>query len=394
LTFSNALPEIFGLQSGAGAIAIEATSAGSTPNLKVSSRTFTSAAGFQGQAGTVGTYGQGVPNVTPENLQSTIFLAGLELDSDYRTNLGLVNRTDTPATANLTLFDGDGNVVGTTSVGVAANNFQQASLAAYFPAVANRPYSALSVRVDVSTPNAVSVYASVIDNRTQDPIYLQATAPPSGSAAIIPAVGRAPGANGTFWRSDVRMFNPTGAPINVAFRFRGATQVATIMPQRTVVFADIVSSFGVSSGSGALEVIWSGSAPIIASRTYTTAAGGGTFGQSIDPVRSFGYDSYVPGLRSDTSFRSNVGFVNGGDTTIGVGVLLLSSNGQEIASASFQLAPKAQVQYSIGSLFPGVNVAALGTVTLQAHTDNAPALFAYGSMVDNSSGDPVFFAGM
>jgi hypothetical protein len=52
------------------------------------------------------------------------------------------------------------------------------------------------------------------------------------------------------------------------------------------------------------------------------------------------------------------------------------------------------VQYSLGNLFPGVNVAALGSVTLQAHTDSGPALFAYGSMVDNSSGDPVFFAGM
>jgi hypothetical protein len=41
-----------------------------------------------------------------------------------------------------------------------------------------------------------------------------------------------------------------------------------------------------------------------------------------------------------------------------------------------------------------VNVAALGTVTLQAHTDSGPMLFAYGSLIDNNSGDPVFFGGM
>ena len=33
------------------------------------------------------------------------------------------------------------------------------------------------------------------------------------------------------------------------------------------------------------------------------------------------------------------------------------------------------------------------TVTLQAHTDSGPLLFAYGSIIDNTSGDPVFFAG-
>jgi len=32
-------------------------------------------------------------------------------------------------------------------------------------------------------------------------------------------------------------------------------------------------------------------------------------------------------------------------------------------------------------------------VTLQAHTDSGPLLFAYGSIIDNTSGDPVFFAG-
>jgi len=59
-----------------------------------------------------------------------------------------------------------------------------------------------------------------------------------------------------------------------------------------------------------------------------------------------------------------------------------------------QLSAHGQAQYSLGSLFlPNVNVASLGTVTVQAHTDNGAVLFAYGSMIDNNSGDPVFFAG-
>jgi hypothetical protein len=182
--------------------------------------------------------------------------------------------------------------------------------------------------------------------------------------------------------------------MGVTLRYLNAMQSLAIAPGQTVVLSDIVSQFGASSGRGALEVLWNGATgPIIASRTYTAAPDGGTFGQSIDAVQSFGYDSYVPGLRSDSAFRSNIGFVNSGDTTIGITATLLSSSGQSLASGFVQLAPRGQTQYSLASLFPSLNIAALGSVTLQAHTDSGPVMFAYGSMVDNTSGDPVFFAG-
>jgi PKD repeat protein len=386
LTYGNALRDIFGMPSGAGAISVEASSPASTPMIKMTSRTYTT--------GSNGTYGQGVPNVASAALDSTLFITGLESDSDYRTNLGLVNRSDAPASVALALYDSNGATVGTTNVVVAANNFQQSSLASFFPAVSNGSYRALSLRTDASVAGAISVYASVIDNRTQDPVYLQGAPARSGSYAVIPAVGRAAGINGTFWRSDVRLFNPTAAPMAVTLRYLGATVPASILPNQTAVLSDVVTQFGASSGSGALELMWNGGrGPIVASRTYTTAGGGGTYGQSIDPVTSFAFDSYVPGLRSDSAFRSNVGFANGSDATIGIAATLLSSSGQTLATAFVQLGPRGQVQYSLASLFPSLNIPALGTVTLQAHTDSGPVLFAYGSMVDNTSGDPVFFAG-
>lgn len=65
--------------------------------------------------------------------------------------------------------------------------------------------------------------------------------------------------------------------------------------------------------------------------------------------------------------------------------------GSQIAETTIALAAKAQVQYSLASLFPNINIASLGAVTLYAHANGK--LFAYGSIVDNASGDPVFFAG-
>ena len=198
------------------------------------------------------------------------------------------------------------------------------------------------------------------------------------------------------------LFNPNGfTPQTVTLRYRASgadnrnapSRQYTVLGGRTMVLADILSAFGLASGSGALEVTWSaGSAPVVTSRTYTTVAGGGTYGQSIDPVASFRGDAFVPGLRSDFAFRTNVGFVNDADVTTGVTVSLLASKGQTLASAFVQLPPKSQSQSSVAALFPGIDAGSLGFFTLQAHDDSGQ-MFVYGSIVDNASGDPVFFAG-
>ena len=394
ITLGNALLDLFGMASGAGALAIEAQSAASTPNLKITSRTFTT--------GSVGTYGQAVPQVSDGELQQSLFLTGMESDAAFRTNVGLVNRSNAPVGASLTLVDGNGNTLGTSTVVVPASNFSQASLASFFPSVNGLNVASLSMRITAGAPGALSAYASIIDNRTQDPVYIQAVPQTSSSRLVIPAVGRLPGANGTFWRSDVTLFNPNGfTPQTITLRYRAAgadnrsaaARQFTVLGGRTMVIADVLASFGLASGSGALEVTWNaGSPPVVTSRTYTTVAGGGTYGQSIDPVASFRGDAFAPGLRSDFAFRSNVGFVNDADVTTGVTVSLLASNGQTLASTFVQLPPKSQSQSSIAALFPGIDAGSLGFFTLQAHDDSGQ-MFAYGSIVDNASGDPVFFAG-
>lgn len=396
ITYNNALLDIFGMPSGAGAIAIEATSASSTPNLKLSSRTFTT--------GTTGTYGQAVPSVTSDALPAQQVLTGIESDGDYRTNVGLVNRSGAPVTATLALYNVNNGWLGSTTVTVAANNFQQTSLTSLWPSLNGASYDRLTMVITSSSANALSAYASVVDNRTQDPVYIQAMPlQVNGSALFLPAVGRAPGANGTYWRSDVTLFNPRSGAVTLYLRYlaggadnrNAPTRAYTLAAGHTLVIRDVLNDFGLASGTGALQVFWldGGSGPVMTSRTYTSVAGGGTFGQSIDPVAAQGYDSIVPGLRSDASFRSNVGLVNSGDAATNVGVALLSSTGQQLGGAIVTLQPKSQMQTSLAALFPNVNVQSLGSFTLQAHTNDAATLSAYGSIVDNGSGDPVFFAG-
>src|SRR5256886_11977382 len=80
--------------------------------------------------------------------------------------------------------------------------------------------------------------------------------------------------------------------------------------------------------------------PVVTSRIYTSVASGGTYGQSIDPITRQGYDSVVPGLRSDASFRSNIGLVNSGDTPINAAdrkSTRLNSSHSQISYAGFCL---------------------------------------------------------
>jgi PKD repeat protein len=381
VTYANALVEVFGLTDRGGALTIEATAATSTPQIKVTSRTFT--------GGPAGTYGQGVPDVAPASLDGTLFLTGVQRNDDFRTNVGVVNRADAQAQVTLQLIDSNASQLAQTTITIPPRTFQQLAVGDLFPSLGTRTFANASMRITTSLASAVSVYASIVDNETQDPIYVQAAAAPSGTSLIVPVIARAPGANGTFWRSDVTIYN-TGERRTFTLRYQptGATRSLSLGSGETAVLADILGSFGLGSGGGALEISWNnGSGPLVTSRTYTTVTGGGTYGQSIDPVTSFATDSFIPGLRNDGSFRSNVGFLNGGTTPLPVTVRLLSPFGTELASRTITLQPKSQEQHSVINLFPG----APANFTL--HAQASGNLFAYGSLVDNISGDAAFFAG-
>jgi len=394
VTYANALAEIFGQQNSAGALGIEADGVLNSPDLRVSSRTFTDSP--------TGTYGQSVGGVMSDDLPAVVYLTGLESDASFRTNIGLVNRNIATVPVTLELFDATGNRVAVSSVTLPGNNFQQTPLTSLFPAIAGGQYGVLSMRVTAGAPDVVSTYASIVDNRSQDPVYVQGSGTPLGGRLVIPAVGRVPGANNTFWRSDVTFYNPTSSTMSLALRYQPAGSdnrsvnplPLTIGAGKTVLLADVLNWLGIASGSGALDVRWtSASGPVVTSRTYTSTTGGGTYGQSIDPVTELGNDAYVPGLRSDFTYRSNVGFVNGGDTTLGVTTQLLGTNGQILATGFVALAPRSQTQMTLAAMFASINVQSLGSVTLKAHADGLPNMFAYGSIIDNTSGDPVFFAG-
>lgn len=383
--YANTLLDLFGIANGAGAVAIEATSPSTSAQLRVTSRTFTN--------GSRGTYGQSVPDVRSDDLETTLYLTGIQSNAAFRTNIGLVNRGGTDVGATLTLYDSTGNTVSTASVTIPANSYQQSSLSQFFPETAGRSYNAMSMRVTTTAADVVTACASVIDNSSQDPVYMQAMPARGGSSMTIPAIGRANGANGTFWRSDLMFFNPSNNHMVVTLRYAETTKTLGLNAHETYLVSDILTQFGFSAGNGPLTLSWAGGvAPVVTNRTYTTDGTGGTFGQSIDPIAAFSNEMFVPGLRTDVSYRSNVGVLNGGSSAEQLTVSLLSPAGFELGSTQIVLQPGELLQQSVTSLFPSLS-SSIGSFTLQVRGDADAKLFAYGSMIDNASGDPVFFAG-
>lgn len=395
-TYPNALRDLFGITSGAGGIEIAATSLLATPELKISSRTYTG-------GNEAGTYGQFVPDMP--SIASEVHLTALESTAEYRTNIGLVNRSSSQINASLTLHDSIGTVVGTANTALAASTFQQTSISSLFPQIGARALGGMSMKITADRPDALAVYASTIDNRTQDPVYQPAMAAARGGEIIIPAVGRTLGAGNTFWRSDVTFYNPSPVTLNLSISYLAQGADNRNVPVRTaVIYAgtsatvrDVLTWAGAGNGSGALRIQWSenSAGPVVTSRTYTPrASDNGTYGQSIDPVelRHFASKTVVTGLRSDSQFRSNAGFVNGSAETITARVSVVSQSGQELGATSITLAPRSQMQLPLATLFPSLSVASLGNVTLRAETSSS-SLFAYGSVIDNFSGDPIFIGG-
>lgn len=382
-TYDNALLDLFGMSSGAGAIAIDATSASTTPQLRVTSRTFTT--------GVNGTYGQSVPDIEPSKLGQTQYVTGMQSNGRFRTNVGLVNRASFSVPVTLTLYNSTGAALAAKSLTVPANSFQQWPVTEVFPQIAGAAYDVLSMRASSGADGVINLFASVVDNVSQDPVYVKGVPLTSGSDLTIAGVGRTAGANGTYWRSDVTLYNPTGSRLYLTLQFDGSSKSLAISSGDTVVLADVLSQFGRSSGNGALRVSWSGSTgPVVTSRTYTTTVTGSTYGQAVDPIESFGNSGFVPGLHNDSNFRSNVGFVNGGNETESFTAILLSEYGSEVSRKQVTLTPGAQMQSAVTQLFPGIGY---GTYTLQLAGDANANLFAFGSVIDNRSGDPIFIAG-
>jgi hypothetical protein len=376
------LVSFFGLGDGRGALQVVPPTAGVAP--AVASRTYNQTA--------AGNLGFGTVSLVPP-AAGTYYVPGLYADTVARTNLG-VTAGAAGANATVTLYRGTTGVVGSAvSLWIGANDQQQWAVQDLFPGLA---LPGVPMSVSVRTDGAAHAYATQVDQASGDTVFLSGSL--SASSWLIPVVAHNTGVGGTYWRTDLYLFNPSGQLSAVTLEYLPevrdnsgggtASTSVTLAAFASQTIADLVGTrFGVTQGKGSLAI--TASRPVIAaSRCYTTRALGGTLGfgaPAVLPTALHTATRTLPGVRALDGYRTNVGLVTG---TAGANVTLRlrNANGAVLATNStIWVPPRTLYQASLGDLFGAATPNPVGAVEIST---NAP-LGAYLSVIDGSSQDPI-----
>jgi hypothetical protein len=216
----------------------------------------------------------------------------------------------------------------------------------------------------------------------------------------LPAAAHLTGQNGSSFRSDVRVYNPspTAATVQVTLLAStdnsSANSVTIAVPgQRAAVFSDFVADlFHLEAAGGAVRFV-SDQPLVITSNLYSLAPSGtGTFGQFIAavPGSEASLRQTIYHVRDDTEHRANLGIVNTSNTTANLTIVVYDLAGGGIAGEAIaRVGPQGWVQYN--QLASQLLLESLPS-SLVTITSDVPVL-TYASIVDNFTNDPFFVAG-
>jgi uncharacterized repeat protein (TIGR01451 family) len=400
---ANGVLEIHPLTAGGSDIAHG--SAGTTPGVSLttvaSSRTYNVSS-----TGTLGQYIPALPlsgfvgRAADGTIGTVLSLQQVAQSAAYRTNIGIVEGAGSPAAVTLTVYDATGKKL--TDFAVTLNAYQQVQLNSFLT-TQGITLDDGRVEVKVTSGNGkVTAYASVIDNRTNDPLLVSGV--PVGqtlaSRYVLPGVA-ALNDGGANWQSDVRIFN-SGTATQTAtlslYPLDGGTPLTastTIDPNQVRSLDGIVQSvFKQSNLGGALHVTTAAdSSLVVTGRTYNQTATG-TYGQfipavtAIDAVGVSDRALHVLQVEDSPRYRTNFGVaeVTGNAATVRIMVYLPDS----------KVTPKIDIPLAAYEYrqFPIIQSMGLGNtynarISVQV-IDGTGKITAYGSIVDQATQDPTY----
>ncbi|OYV93374.1 MAG: hypothetical protein B7Z68_08690 [Acidobacteria bacterium 21-70-11] len=239
-------------------------------------------------------------------------------------------------------------------------------------------------------------------------ITIASTLPPITSpgayAYVVPTSAHTGGLNGTQWVTDLVLTNPGLSDAVARLYFMKASQDNTTAVAHPVVVSlrqalkltDVLpTTFLVPSGSGAI-LVGSDVPLIVTSKTYNQTLAG-TYGEAFEGVplgQAFGpgQSAWLTGLSqsaSDTTgFRTNIGVVNAGPHWVQVAIALYGSDGTWLGTRTMNL--DAYQFQQMDRIFVGLAPSGVdGGYALVSSDTPGAVLFAYASVIDNATGDPI-----
>jgi len=382
----------FGDNATSGALYV-----GSDQPLVITSRTYNNAS-----SGTYGQFIAGMPVDALIGANETVRLIQLTRNGNYRTNIGFANASDKTITVKVELYRSSGSYIATRSYTIQPYGFYQKT------DIIGPDVSDAYAVVSSSTSGAkFSTYASVIDNRTGDPVFITpgAGTASAGQSLYIPGSAHVNGAGGTQWRTDVEIHNPgnTTATYKIELLKRdhantsSQTKTYSLSPGHSVRYTDALSTLFGFTGASALRITPSAGTVMVTSRTYNQTSKG-TFGQFIAAVpvsREIAQGDSVPVVQlsdsasTSSGYRTNIGFVNTTGKTITVKADLYTGSGSKLGTKTVTL--RAYEYKQVDRVFRSVTGSTLDNCyAVLKTTTSGGAFLAYASVVDNRSGDPVY----
>jgi hypothetical protein len=224
----------------------------------------------------------------------------------------------------------------------------------------------------------------------------------------IPVAGVAPGAHGTLFRTDVRIFNPTDQTYGVSLHFLPQRQdnanvpgiVQMLAPRQQVTLENIVGNlFGYTHPViGAIRIdsdTFADYPVIVSSRTYTDVPDGfGTYGQFVPAleITSARRNTVVMNVVDDIAYRTNVGVMNPNRETVTVTPSLYDASGRLVMRrAAVRLEAMSMFQLSVRQFFGDPSAVLTDGYVVFESTE---PVFTYASIIDNRSNDQIFVPGV
>lgn len=391
LVYRNLLDGLWGAQ-GSGA-----TQVSSDASLLIRARTYNTAAS--------GTYGVALPAFADDRLLSrgntadSLWISqSADGSSGYRTNLNVVFPDAGGGAATVTVYDGNGNKIGSKDFSLDAAGVHQVGVGDFAGAV---PVGRAKIQV---TRGRAAGYSVVVDNVTGDgSLFTFEDLPEGYQDVLVNGVARLNGKNNTFYRTDGRFYNPatTDAKVTVAFHANQGSNPSPVTRDLIVPAGKILDVVDVLDSLLALPVgsagalRFSSASPVaILCRTSNIDPSGakpGTFGAQQEPTPLLAFlmsadpGAVVTGIRQNAAFRTNVGFAAGKDGA-SYALTLKSRTGGTVATATASLGTFGWTQPSVESLFPGTTIPDDATLLVKVASGSVDV---FDSSVDNASGDSV-----
>lgn len=368
------------------------------PGVVVASRTEATSAGG-------GAYGLLVPDVGPAGaiglLDSPAFLAPVFRPGSTRVNVGVVEVAGAAAEVEVVLRDGGGSVRGRLPLDLGSLESRQVNDVHAVLSLAASPGDLLELRV-LSGSGRVVGWATAVDNGSNDGLLV--TAARLQRDAFLPTTARSTGLFGAFFRTDLKIANPSPAPANVRISYfpskgEGPYQlVLSLGAWETRLFEDVLESLlGIrEDGAGALRLTVLGDSPgfVVSSRTWAEEPGR-TYGLAISGLENAeavaGERIALTFLSSSAGSRTNLGFLETFGIPTRVRVTLLDAAGGTLARRDLFLGRHQAVQWN--DVFSEMGAARREDASALVDVLEGGAVLAHAIRVDNVTNDASFLPG-